>query len=723
MSYDLSSVQDRPAPPVRQIVPTGRHAWLVPLLLIVVATLAITSLVGDSPTFDEPLHLASGVAMLKHGDFRMSADHPPLARVWCALPLMFMSHAWPGTAGESWVDADIVPFAIQWMFELNDPQRLIVPPRLMMVVLLLATCLTTYALARRLWGPDAGLLALVVATLSPTLLAHGRLVTTDLPIALFVALTLLSYSWLLERVTWPRLIAAGLAVGAASVSKMSWPLVLPAMAVMLAVALWRGAARQSAGDGSQTSLVPTWPKGGPTPQRSGGSPQDAPGLPQPLPGREGCRTTVRQALPQREGEQRAHAPARAAPGGTTGRANLLAASVALAAFVWLAIWTAYGWQRTLLAPLPSAATPDEQARYDRSLDTINYLWHFALHDAEGHPRTGLVASLCRAAVRYSLLPDGYVFGLARTLFFTGARTAYFLGDYSESGWRGYFPTAFLIKTPIAAIVLMFAGIAAPWVARTRTQDGVLLAGTAAFILIYGGYLVASNVNLGHRHLLPLYPLLYAIAGAAAAWLTTRVGRWLIGAALAWLVGANLWIHPYYLSYFNELVGGPARGHEYLVDSSLDWGQDLLRLSQFAKGERAPIYLAYFGSARPWCYLDCRPLPSFIDIGPTAEPGPGVYVISATQLVGLYTEHIRARFWDERARQTLREFERIAASPPPADATAEMLEARAQIIAELPEWRAKRLISRLRERPPDGRIGWSMMVYRLSAADVDALTQP
>ncbi len=717
MVYDPSSSQAPTPSPARLLVPTCWHAPIVPLLLIISAALATSSLLGDSPTFDEPLHLASGVAMLKHGDFRMSADHPPLARIWCALPLMLMSDTSPGAEDEAWVDADIVAYGVKWMFEMNDPQRLIVPARLMMVLALIATCLTTYALARRVFGPDAGLLALLIAALSPTLLAHGRLVTTDLPIALFIALTLLTYSLLLERVTWPRLIAAGLAVGAAAVSKMSWPLVLPAMGIMLFAALVRSARNQAEREREShvaaESATVLKPRGGTREfEKSGKSRRDATTLPQPLPGREGGQSAIRPPLPGREGGQ-----ARTSP------ALLIVGSAALAGFVWLAIWSAYGWQRTLIAPLPAGASAEETARYERSLETINFQWHYALHDENDVSRTGLVASLCRAAVDYSLLPDGYVFGLARTLFFTGARTAYFLGDYSESGWRGYFPTVFLIKTPIAAIGLMFAGAAALWIARLRPRDVTLLAGMAAFIVIYGGYLIASNVNLGHRHLLPIYPLLYAIAGGAAAWCSVRLGRWLVAAAAVWLVAANAYIYPHYLSYFNELIGGPAHGHEYVVDSSIDWGQDLLRLRDFAAREK-PVYLSYFGSADPQRYLDCQPLPSFITFAPTTPSlKPGVYVISATQLVGLYAEHIRKRFWGPRALETLRDFERAAVNSPPDNASPEALAARERAIAELPEWRAKLLISRLRDRKPDARIGWSMMAYRLSQADIDALTRP
>jgi hypothetical protein len=85
--------------------------------------------------------------------------------------------------------------------------------------------------------------------------------------------------------------------------------------------------------------------------------------------------------------------------------------------------------------------------------------------------------------------------------------------------------------------------------------------------------------------------------------------------------------PHYLSYFNTLAGGSAQGYRWLVDSNVDWGQDLLRLRQYQDANHVGrIHLAYFGRVAPEIYgIDYEMLP--------ADIVPGVYVISATYLMG------------------------------------------------------------------------------------------
>ena len=174
----------------RRSIPIARlrsHYVLVPALLLLAGLLAVTSLVRDSITYDETSHLTAGMSYLQTGDFRLAPDHPPLAKVWCAWPLLFMNHQWPPADNPHWLDAQVFQLGRDWLFRLNDGQRLLVAGRCMMVILLLATCLTTYALARRLFGPAAALLSLTLAALAPTLLAHGRLQREGLVIHVLVS--------------------------------------------------------------------------------------------------------------------------------------------------------------------------------------------------------------------------------------------------------------------------------------------------------------------------------------------------------------------------------------------------------------------------------------------------------------------------------------------------------------------------------------------------------
>lgn len=656
------------------------HAAIICALLLVNLVLAIHSLLGDSATFDEPLHLASGVAALAHADFRLSPEHPPLGRYLAAWTSLAAGNAWIEPDFPGWRACDVNPVAVRWAFELNDGHRLVVLGRFGMLPLLPLTCLAVYLLGRRLAGPNAGLLALAIAALCPSLLAHGRLITTDMPITCAVAWSLLTFARLMERSALGRFVAAGLAIGAASVAKFSWPLLLPALAVM---AVCTAAS-------SRRVLLP----------RRRAARVDDNGPP-------ALHTAPHKAL------------------------YALAAAAGLAMVVWLTIWTTYGWRLPMLPP-PPADDAAAAALHADAEAAIARDWAIALHNPDGSPRAGAVALVCRWAADAGLLPDAYVFGLARALFLTGQRVSFLNGEISEHGRLAYFPTAFAIKTPIAAMALIGAGAAALVLRRAAVRDPVLLAGVATFVAVYALYVMRGDLNIGHRHLLPVYPLLYALAGAAAVCGAGRAGRVFVGAAVAWLVGAAGFIHPHYLAYFNEFVGGPANGHRYLLDSNIDWGQDLLRLAAYAEQNADEhIQLAYFGSAVPTHYLPCRPLPSYYPFGEISDIEPGEFVISATQLAGVYSEENRRAFWTERTRTALRRLAAIAAGADALDgvsltdeqraAAAQFTdEQRAAAAREHRELAASYLISRLKSRPPDGRIGYSLFRYRLSAEELREL---
>ncbi len=635
------------------------------LLLTLAAVLAVSSLVGDSITFDETSHLTAGMSYLKTADYRFAPDHPPLAKMWCALPLLLVRHNWPLADSEAWVDAKVFPFGRHWLFDLNDGQRLLVAGRCMMVILLLATCLATYALARRLFGPRAGLLALTLAVLSPSMLAHGRLVTTDIPITLCMSLTLLTFAGVLERRTWLRLLAAGLALAAAAVTKMSWPLVVPALAAM---ALAGTIAPPRSSNGKAGATEPRRRRGDATP---------------------------------------------------------ILALLFLAAATWMGIWTCFRW-RIHIFPSPVAAlnTPEYRASLDRTGVKLGREWRFALYELDGTPRAGLVPAVLRWAADVQLLPDAYLLGLAQTYGSTRGRRGYLMGEHSVTGWRSYFPIAYAIKTPIATMGLVAAGLLALVLRRTPVRDGKLALGLAAFAAIYVTHVIFSSLNIGERHLLPIYPALFVCGGAAAAWLSHRLGRWLIAAALIWLAGANASIYPHYLAYFNELVGGPRNGHKYLVDSNIDWGQDLLRLADYAREHpHEPIKLAYFGSARPTYYVDCKVLPGQFPGEPEAELTGGTYVASITTLSGVYDIGIRDEFWTEQARAAYVQFAQLTQTTESDDESPEFRELRREAAAEFPLWQARLLLNRLSRRTPDDRIGYSLFVYRLTDAEVEELIRP
>jgi hypothetical protein len=183
----------------------------------------------------------------------------------------------------------------------------------------------------------------------------------------------------------------------------------------------------------------------------------------------------------------------------------------------------------------------------------------------------------------------------------GGHPSYLMGMRSETGWWYYFPAVFAVKSTMAALlatVLMLA--AGLWQAWRREWLSPMALGLVVPPVLYFVFSMTSGINIGMRHILPVYPFLYV---GAAAWLTTRanwrLGAGVLAAVVALQIAECARITPDYLAFFNELAGGPGRGPEYLVDSNIDWGQDVKKLGLWldahAGNRRARVF--YFGNAQ------------------------------------------------------------------------------------------------------------------------------
>ena len=176
-------------------------------------------------------------------------------------------------------------------------------------------------------------------------------------------------------------------------------------------------------------------------------------------------------------------------------------------------------------------------------------------------------------------------------------SAYLLGNYRKDGWWYFFPVVLGVKTPVAFLLLLAAGIGAltrmPGKRQPERWSPVVCA-LAILIVV-----LPSRINIGVRHVLPIYPFLSIIAGFGLVTLFRRgrSNRWILAVAfglLLWFSASSAMAHPDYLAYFNELGG--AHPERIVVDSDLDWGQDLWRLSRRLREVGAPLVtLDYFGS--------------------------------------------------------------------------------------------------------------------------------
>jgi hypothetical protein len=149
-------------------------------------------------------------------------------------------------------------------------------------------------------------------------------------------------------------------------------------------------------------------------------------------------------------------------------------------------------------------------------------------------------------------------------------TAYLLGRHSFHGWWYFFPVALSVKTPLAILLLALCGVLA--LRREKRRAMWMPAILCGVILAIN---LPTSLNIGVRYMLPLYPLLALTAGIGTVWLWNRLRPAAI-LLLVWTVLSTAAAHPDYLAYFNELAG--AHPERILVDSDLDWGQDMARLA-------------------------------------------------------------------------------------------------------------------------------------------------
>ncbi len=258
------------------------------------------------------------------------------------------------------------------------------------------------------------------------------------------------------------------------------------------------------------------------------------------------------------------------------------------------------------------------------------------------------------------------------------RYAFLSGRISFTGWWYYFPFAFLIKTPIPALLLIGRALIVPGARANAKSTSAAPAGSREFggrhvvallvpAAVYLLFTLLSPIQIGYRHFIPVLPYLYVLAGRGIDFrgmgrgLRKKAALWVRfawpWALVVWSATVALWIHPHYLAYFNALAGGPDNGWRYLVDSNIDWGQDLPALRDVVeRHDLGRIKLSYFGSTPPSHYgLDFEPLPTWSETPEQGNPltrtyyphhpAPGVYAISATHLQGVVLEPDR---WDTYA---------------------------------------------------------------------------
>src|ERR1700734_3395687 len=228
-------------------------------------------------------------------------------------------------------------------------------------------------------------------------------------------------------------------------------------------------------------------------------------------------------------------------------------ALALAAVISLAVlWAFYGF-RYNARPAPLALNPP----LAESLSTISKPW-------EGK----LLGTIARAKA----LPESYLYGMADIQAVDDSYTAYYFGKTYPHGIHRYFAGVIAIKSTLPFLILMLIAALAIITRRFRAtrETWFLLIPPAIYLAVA----MSSQMNIGARHILPIYPFLYVLAAGALVRLFPSSKFWIYAAALllVWQAASALRTYPAYMAYGNELWGGPANVHKYLADSNDDWAQ-------------------------------------------------------------------------------------------------------------------------------------------------------
>lgn len=532
------------------------------ILLTIMLIFAISSVWNDSPIMDEGPHISAGYSYLKYHDMRLNPEHPPLIKNLAGFPLLFLKLNFP-TQSDAWKKNVNDQWAIGPMFLYesgNNPDKITFYARFGPIFIMLLLGFLLFYFAKKYFGNKVAVLSLFLYVFSPTILAHGRYVTTDVGAAFgfFIGIfSFLTFIFALNRYVkgaanyFPqkKLIYAGILLGIAELTKFSTFLLIPFLALLtfLAFIIW----------GRQRILL--------------------------------------------------------------NFARYFGSLLIIFIIAYLIVGMVYVFN---MWDYPMAHQVND-TKFILSSFSINSLKNLDIKMAQN--------PILRYWAEYGL---GLLMVAQRS---QGGNTTYFLGEVSSTAWWYYFPLVYLMKESLPILILIFLAIFISlyqvirykflfsrfyyWLKGHFVEFSMLL-----FIIIYWLISITSNLNIGIRHLIPTLPFIYILTSKKIIeilkWKKLEVTPFLLlnikkfifsflkqsikylffAILIFWQIFAITFAWPNFLSYFNEFIGSE-NGYKYVVDSNVDWGQDLKRLAQFIKRKHiSQIKVDYFGSGSPEYYL-------------------------------------------------------------------------------------------------------------------------
>ncbi len=498
-----------------------KKTLLINILLLAFLIQCIFSMISISSTSDEVAHLPAGYSYLKTGDFKLNPEHPLLIKIIAAYPLLFLNLPHPHT-NRYFIENEKWEYGKSLIYQSGErAEKILFLGRLIIVLLGLFLAVLVYEWSKELFGKQAALFSLFLFSFEPNLIAHSRLITTDVGFALFFFLSIYWMWKYFQKPSFKSLILCGLSFGLAFATKFSAVLLCPIIMILIGMEFFLSF--KKAGISHRGEIL-----------NSGDNDQ-----------------SIKHRWASKP---------------------LIFFIITVPSLTALIVAASYGF--------------------------LN--------------------------IRY------YFIGLKSVFIHSKMGHATFLaGQYSDTGWWYYFPLAFLLKTPIPFLIFFLAFLFLLFYTlifserkprgniaqenyldhyeqkRANIRKWTYLTLPPLFFL---GFSLMSRLNIGLRHILPIYPFIIVLCGMIFSNNLLQTLKWkkviylvLIFLCL-WYIAESIFIFPNYLSYFNELIGGPSNGYKYFVDSNLDWGQNMPALKSFLENNRTEgVILSYFGNADPYYY--------------------------------------------------------------------------------------------------------------------------
>ncbi len=530
------------------------------ILLTIHASLLAWSATTHSPNLNEPAHLVAGVSHWKFGRFELYRVNPPLVRMVATLPVLasVAKYEWSGfseSAGARPV------FRMGRQFIKTNGEKSIwyfTIARWACIPFSLLGGLICYLWAKEIYGQLAGLFSLTLWCFSPNILAHGQFFTPDCG-ATVLGITAAYFFWRwLRQPNWKLAIIAGLVLGLAELTKMTW---------IILFGLW-------------PLIWLVW------------------------------------QIPQK-------------PDNTISWKKQTAQLACILLLGLYLLNLGYGFEGTFTKLNHFEFISNSLAGYENE------------EQREKKKKINCFSDSFLGEIPVPL-PKNYVLGIdvQKRDFEQFDRESYLRGEFRDHGWWYYYLYALAIKVPLGYWIIFALSFLLAFYQRSAGSshwlDGLMLAVPSLTVLM----LVSIQTGFNHhmRYVLLIFPFSFIWMGQSALWFAEKkkIAAVVTAFSLVWAIGSSLMIYPHSLSYFNEAIGGPMEGHNHLINSNIDWGQDLLYLKEWIEKhpEVQPLNICYYGEYAPTHIGMNYPLPPVNEKqDPNFQPPPGWYAISVNYLKG------------------------------------------------------------------------------------------